>query len=61
MNLTQPDDLHGFSSEPPPEGWEAVLVSRDGHTPVVLMHELPSITPEVMHLARVFVSDGFRV
>lgn len=62
MNLPT-DDMSGFVRialdwpDKAPDVW----VSEAGSAPVILVHELPSITPEVMHLARVLAAAGFRV
>ena len=62
MNLPT-DDMSGFARialgwpDKAPDVW----VSETGNAPVILVHELPSITPEVMHLARVLAAAGFRV
>ncbi|AYV46029.1 hypothetical protein CFHF_00285 [Caulobacter flavus] len=62
MNLPT-DDMNGFVRAP--TGWPDkapdVWISQTGGAPVILVHELPSITPEVMHLARALVTAGFRV
>lgn len=62
MIIDKDDDLHGFQrTTRPGPGWTEVLVSESGQEPVILLHELPSITPEVMHLARVILGAGFKV
>lgn len=57
------DDLHGFSLLEPALGSGApeVYVSNDGSEPVVLVHELPQLTPAVVALARFLEGSGFRV
>ncbi|MBI1199756.1 MAG: dienelactone hydrolase [Phenylobacterium sp.] len=38
-----------------------LFVSRAGREPVIVLHELPSITPQVAHLAEVLGRAGFRI
>ena len=62
MMISAPDDMCDFSARPiDGAGWQALFVSNVGHEPIILIHELPAITPEVVHLARVFVAEGFKV
>lgn len=62
MIIDQDDDLDGFSRRPRAgPGWGEILVSVNDGKPVILLHEIPSITPEVMYLARVIAASGFRV
>jgi dienelactone hydrolase len=63
MVIDEDDDLSGFDKKTL-RGEDLTfdyLVSRSGAEPVLLLHELPSITPQVMHLARVIAAAGFKV
>lgn len=63
MVIDEDDDLSGFdrkSLQAEGLGFD-YLESRDGVEPVILMHELPSVTPQVLYFARVIVAAGFRV
>lgn len=63
MVIDEDDDLSGFETRA--LGAEGMrfdyLESVTGVEPVILMHELPSITPQVMYFARVIAAAGFRV
>ncbi len=54
--------LEGFTSAPFDHGGAERTVYRRGDGPgVVVMHEIPGITPEVARFARIVADDGFRV
>ena len=63
MVIDEDDDLHGFDKKNlQADGMRFdYLVSQTGLEPVILMHELPSITPQVMYFARVITGAGFKV
>lgn len=63
MVIDEDDDLHGFEMKSlQAEGLRYnYLESQAGSEPVILMHELPSITPQVMYFARVIAAAGFKV
>lgn len=63
MIIDQNDDLHGFERRGFNEAGLhcPVFVSDTGQAPILLLHELPALTPEVAHLGRVLVAAGFRV
>jgi dienelactone hydrolase len=63
MVIDEDDDLSGFQRkalEFDGLGFD-YFVSETGVEPVVLLHELPSVTPQVLHFARVIVRAGFKV
>lgn len=56
------DRIDGFEVAPFTHGGETRPVYRRGAGPgVVVMHEVPGITPEVARFARLVADDGFRV
>lgn len=63
MVIDEDDDLTGFMTNTlRADGMRFdYLESQTGVEPVILMHELPSITPQVMHFARVITAAGFKV
>ena len=63
MKTADVDDLHGFCELNPAlgSGGPKVYVSDAGSEPVILVHELPQLTPLVLELARVLEAADFRV
>ncbi len=54
--------LEGFDHEPfGHDGIERVVYRRGEGPGVVVMHEIPGITPEVARFARIVADEGFRV
>jgi dienelactone hydrolase len=63
MVIDEPADLSGYQKRRfAAAGLSCELfVSRGGREPVLLLHELPAITPQVAHLAGVIAGAGYRV